>query len=68
MIAHNLTRFASKSHTSQVSFSCVPPCIQDLVLSDRYRSGECYLIKVVFPSEKKQLRVTNKQRPTYIQC
>jgi hypothetical protein len=37
-IAHNLAQFASKPRTSQVSFSAVPLCIQDLVLHDRYRS------------------------------
>jgi hypothetical protein len=36
-IAHNLARFALKSRSSQISFSFVPLCIQDLVLSDRYR-------------------------------
>jgi ribonuclease HI len=38
-IAHNLARFALKARTSQVSFSVVPPCIQDLVLMDRIRCG-----------------------------
>jgi hypothetical protein len=34
-IAHNLAKFALKTRRSQVSFSVVPPCIQDLVLFDR---------------------------------
>jgi hypothetical protein len=36
-IAHNLAKFALKSRSSQVSFSFVPLCIQDLVFNDRFR-------------------------------
>jgi hypothetical protein len=35
-ITHNLACFALKSRSSQISFSFLPLCIQDLVLSDRY--------------------------------
>jgi hypothetical protein len=36
-ITHNLAQFALKSSSSCISFSSILLCIQDLVLSDRYR-------------------------------
>jgi hypothetical protein len=55
-IAHNLAKFALKSHSSQVSSVIVAPCIQDLVLYDRPGVGvpEMFLNKGGFVVAKKE--------------